>query len=321
MKCYNPRLAFKRAEGGRLQFTSLTWSQYIHHKKGYSIPPINQYIVNKGLTEALPIPCGSCEACHLERSQQTAIRCMHELQYPHNNIGIFLTLTYDDENLPKNGHLDYNHPKNFVKHLRDLISPHKISTLGCAEYGEKGGRPHYHLLIFGWEPKDKQLKYESQSGSKKYSVFESKTIDRIWKKGLAEFGSIERESANYVARYTLKKCKNKNKNKNESEKPKEKTICRSLRPALGKLWYEKYSRSVRSIDASILLDATGAAQQLPVPRYYDRLLEKESPNAYEALKTSRKEFQPLDQYENSKERKDQKKQVHRDKIKTLIRKL
>jgi len=47
---------------------------------------------------ALKLACGQCRGCRLERSRQWAMRCMHEAAQHERNS--FITLTYDDENLP-----------------------------------------------------------------------------------------------------------------------------------------------------------------------------------------------------------------------------
>jgi len=53
----------------------------------------------------ISLPCGQCIGCRLERSRQWAMRCIHEAQLHQNNC--FITLTYDDEHLPKDLSLDH----------------------------------------------------------------------------------------------------------------------------------------------------------------------------------------------------------------------
>lgn len=62
------------------------------------------------------IPCGQCIGCRLERSRQWAIRCVHEASLYEENC--FLTLTYNNENLPENNTLVVKDFQNFMKRLR-----------------------------------------------------------------------------------------------------------------------------------------------------------------------------------------------------------
>ena len=52
---------------------------------------------------ALTLPCGQCVNCRLNRSQEWAIRCVHEASLHSQNS--FITLTYNNDNLPANGSL------------------------------------------------------------------------------------------------------------------------------------------------------------------------------------------------------------------------
>jgi len=47
------------------------------------------------------VPCGQCIGCRLERSRQWAVRCVHESSLYDRNC--FITLTYSDEYLPRDG--------------------------------------------------------------------------------------------------------------------------------------------------------------------------------------------------------------------------
>ena len=58
-----------------------------------------------GVEGTLELPCGQCIGCRLERSRQWAMRCLHEASLYDRNA--FITLTYDDSNLPPGGSLSY----------------------------------------------------------------------------------------------------------------------------------------------------------------------------------------------------------------------
>ena len=111
---------------------------------------------------------------------------------------MFITLTYSDENIPPCGHFNERDIVLFVKRLRK-ISP-KIRTLGVAEYGEKTKRPHFHLLVFGHIFKDRKLLRvtDSTHTGQNYDIYQSKTLQQLWNKGITEFGSVTEQSCSYV---------------------------------------------------------------------------------------------------------------------------
>lgn len=97
----------------------------------------------------------------------------------------FVTLTYDDENLPFDLSLDKEHIQNFLKLLR-YHSGSKIRYFLCGEYGEKTNRAHYHIILFH---NIENLKEE---------------IDKCWKKGMSHIGLVSPASIRYVLNYIKK---------------------------------------------------------------------------------------------------------------------
>ena len=79
------------------------------------------------------VPCGQCCGCRLERSRQWAIRCTHEASLHENNC--FITLTFNDDNLPSDKSLDVRHFQLFMKRLRKQFGSN-IRYYHCGEYGE-----------------------------------------------------------------------------------------------------------------------------------------------------------------------------------------
>ena len=133
MPCFHPLRAFKTS-AGEVVFTE--------HAR-YDI------------VTQLSLPCGQCSGCRLERSRQWAMRCVHEAAAYDCNA--FITLTYDEENLPADGSLNYDHFQLFMKRLRKAIEPNKVRFYMCGEYGEENGRPHFHACLFGYDFPDKVM--------------------------------------------------------------------------------------------------------------------------------------------------------------------
>lgn len=254
--------------------------------------------IRKGYVDMpLTLPCGKCIFCKLEHSRNMAVRCAHEASLYENNC--FLTLTYNDEHLPKHGFLDYDRPVKFMKDLRaaidyeyqkkDLPVP-LIKSFGCAEYGEKNKRPHYHLCLFNYDFHDKKLYKTTPRGDKLHT---SQFLQDLWPDGHSIIGSLTFESAAYVARYVTKKQTGKKAEShyevlNEAtgellQRPPEKPICVSKRPAIGKNWFEKFHTDVYPSDEVVLRGKIS----MP-PKYYDRLLELANPELFQEIKKERK---------------------------------
>lgn len=178
MPCYSPLPAFKGPvkENGKI---SILWK------------------APEG-TEKLDLPCGKCVGCRLNRSRQWAIRCMHEASLYDKNC--FITLTYDDEHLPKNRGLDVSHFQNFMKRLRKEYGQ-GIRFFHAGEYGSKTRRPHYHALLFNHDFVDKSLIAVRND----HRLYVSPSLQRLWPFGYSSVGDVTFESAAYVARYSLKK--------------------------------------------------------------------------------------------------------------------
>ncbi|QCS36301.1 replication initiator protein [Capybara microvirus Cap1_SP_223] len=150
-----------------------------------------------------PVPCGRCINCQINRSQQWSIRCLDEFKI--TGIGFFLTLTFKKTD----GKLRRKPLQDFLKRLRKEISPVKIRYFGCGEYGSKGLRPHYHLLVFGWRPDDLVSFRVDRKGQ---ILYRSALIERIWHShtdnsyvaGFISIGDINEVTCRYASKYCSK---------------------------------------------------------------------------------------------------------------------
>lgn len=218
---------------------------------------------------------------------------MHEAEL-HNGRNSFVTLTYNDENLPLYSSLSLTDHQNFMKDLRTEIYPQKVRFFMCGEYGKDEnqynqiGRPHYHYLLFGYDFPDKRQHRESKGNI----LYRSPLLESIWKKGFSEIGSVSVQSAAYVARYVLKKRTGKGKldhyqrvdfTSGETHTIKPEFNLQSLKPGLAKNWYDKYKSDIFPEDECIL-----DGRRFKTPKYYDDQLEKECPEDYWIVKTKRR---------------------------------
>jgi hypothetical protein len=228
---------------------------------------------------------------------------VHEASQHEKNA--FITLTYSDEHLPPNGSLCYEHVTLFLKKLRKLLdqSDTKIKYYYVGEYGENLSRPHYHIVLFGYDFST-DLRYRGQENiyqhwrtknGTKYYV--SSTLSALWGYGHCELGEVNYQSAMYVAKYVTKKIGGEKREAHYSRinpstgeyytlTPEQARMSR--REAIGRKWLEQFSGDIYPRDEVIL-----NAKRLKAPRYYDRWLEKHNPELYEQIKQVREDNSKL----------------------------
>lgn len=230
------------------------------------------------------LPCGQCIGCRLAKSKAWATRCMHEASMHEENS--FLTLTYGND-CPEINKItlvkeDF---QKFMKKLRKVLYPKKISYYYCGEYGENYSRPHFHALIFGHDFADK-IYYKNNKGNPLYI---SQELNKIWGHGYAWIGNVTFDSAAYVSRYIAKKIYGKDADEYYSGRVPEYTNM-SLKPAIGKRWIEKYYKDVYPHDHVIVKE-----KKTKVPKYYDKFYEKQFPEQWEDVLANREDllFEPI----------------------------
>lgn len=140
-------------------------------------------------------PCRKCIECLIQYSTEWTHRIMLESKkYEHN---CFITLTYNEDNLPDKASLSKRDLQLFFKSLRKRLSGCAIRYFACGEYGSERGRPHYHAIIFNWVPDD--LVFFRFDGD--IPLYRSKTLEKIWKKGFSSVGFLTEKSVKYCSKY------------------------------------------------------------------------------------------------------------------------
>lgn len=205
---------------------------------------------------AIKIPCGRCAGCRLEHSRQWALRCMHEKRM--HTDSCFVTLTYDNANLPPGNTLNKKHLQDFMKRLRKNY-PAGLRFFACGEYGEKTLRPHYHLLLLNSDFADKRL---VKTGSE-YNLYASASLSKLWPMGQHALGDVNFNSAAYVARYCMKKITGPKADSHYNGRQPE-FIVMSRRPGIGTSYVQKYNSELYTHDNCIV---NGMPSSLP--RFYD----------------------------------------------------
>lgn len=224
--------------------------------------------------EPVRVPCGDCIGCRLEYSRQWGIRALHESKLHAENC--FATLTYNDEHLPADKSIDPQTLRKFIRKLRKKLYPKTIRFFGCGEYGDRLGRPHYHLLIFGHDFKDKVIvrrasvkgNHHPEFRKGENNLYKSPELAEIWEKGFVTLGEVSLDSASYVARYCTKKINGPRQEKHYDGKHPEFAVM-SRMPGLGQKWIEKYWKDVYPKDFFTL----NGKKMRPI-KYYDRWFQR-----------------------------------------------
>lgn len=312
MACYHPLKAFYRInDNGKKDIVFVKTKDDI---VGYD---------SSGNVYGTPIdiPCGQCVGCRLEYSRQWAVRCVLEsMQYKDN---YFVTLTYNDEFLPKQENMRIDKstgevvgsfissslvPDELTKFMKDLrrYFEHHLNFTGirffaCGEYGPKHMRPHFHIILFNCPIPDLEFFKNSFNGD---TYWTSELLERIWSvkvghdssgkpiyksKGYVCVASCNYNTCSYVARYMLKKQKGLNSDYyfNLGLYPPF-TRC-SRMPGIAKSYYDKNSEKIYMYDQLCFTGADGVAKKVRPPKYFDRLYDIESPDDLKRIKEKRSE--------------------------------
>jgi hypothetical protein len=268
MTCTNPALAYRKTNGG-INFM---------RRSDYDAPHAHKILM----------PCGKCTSCLKAKARTWALRMSNEAQMHDQNC--FITLTFDDDHLPKYNSLSLEHPQKFLKRLRKFITKDqpdlKIKNFYCGEYGSKGGRAHYHACIFGWKPNDLELFTQTPTGN----LYISKILQKLWPYGHSTVADFSEATAGYVANYVLKAQLLEDLSDYQVTDPVTGEIFQrmmpfqrmSRNPGLGSTFYEKFKSDFINHDSFRLGNAS-----LPTPNAYLRKLKEEDPEHYENLKRLR----------------------------------
>lgn len=222
---------------------------------------------------------------------------MHEASQHKANC--FLTLTFNDEHLPLTNSVDKRDLQLFMKRLRKRLRV-PVRFFACGEYGTKNYRPHYHMILFGYDFPDKKPWRRTQRG---HIVHRSAELEMVWRFGHCEIGECTHQSAGYVARYVTDKMHGDDEEAQKHylrglavsddgdvvgpfRRPewspfhewyvRPEFLLMSTDPGIGSTWFDKYAGDCFPSDF-LIVDGKRTA----VPRYYaKRWAERWAPENY-----------------------------------------
>lgn len=196
------------------------------------------------------VPCGRCAWCRKQKRNEWCLR--FEIESKDNTYVDFVTLTYDEENVPI--HIDeddgvcemvasVSDVQKFIKRLRK--SGYKFKYFIVSELGPKNKRPHYHGIFFSNEK------------------INEKDIQSKWNKGFTSSYPATPGAMKYVTKYILKG----NDRKNNF------MLC-SKKPAIGASYLKESNalHTYRKTDDGVYqfsMPVVGG-KLCPMPRYYKK---------------------------------------------------
>ena len=227
------------------------------------------------------VPCGKCLPCLKKRRSDWTLRLEHE--YLESDSAYFVTLTYDNHNVPrtKEGYptLYKKHVQDYIKRLRNSHVAYVVRELGLktrkevknvskpiryfavGEYGSKTRRPHYHIILFNMD------------------IGNTNSLGTKWKYGHVDIGTVTGSSINYTTKYMFKQFGQKDK------RIRPFTLM-SKKPIIGNSYLEKYGK-YHIINGELQTrDMNGRSRRLP-KAYIQRLFT----NKEDRLELSRKSFE------------------------------
>lgn len=304
MPCFRPLEGWRSPNGGPISFR------------------LSAGMVDKPIA----VPCGQCTGCRLEYSRQWAMRCVHESRMHDQNC--FITLTYDDDNLPKYSSLHFAHVTLFMKRLRKYVWTYhrkRIKYYLCGEYGDETGRPHYHAIIFNYNFGDLQKWKRNERGEYLYT---SKRLDALWSHGHCLVGAATFESAAYVARYIMKKQTGDmavhygileyRTGRIHARVPEQSRISKGSKDSdpIGVAWYKKFKKQVHDNDFCVMRGV-----EVSVPRMYEKLMKEKDGRTHRKIKGQRRKAAAKHRENNTSSRHRVRERVLQSRISLLERKI
>lgn len=266
----------------------------------------------------MEMPCGKCKACVLQKRKDWTTRISHEMEMHDCDFCCMVTLTYDENNVPfcrdvespvvrrsdisfTDGYSRTLLPRDvqlFMKRLRrwldyvpckkscnrDHLESGNLRYFAVGEYGSKTGRPHYHILLFGWCPSDLEY-FFTRNG---HEIFRSKQIEQLWTLGYSTVQRVGVGCAKYVARYVSKKFGDDAVAK-EGKRIPEFYLQSCRNGGIGSLYFDAYWSWIIEHNFVSVRSTRGFYKQ-SIPSYYIRRLRKMHPDFYVKFRDERIAF-------------------------------
>lgn len=240
------------------------------------------------IDEGIAFPCGKCPVCRMKYRKQLAIRIYLEKCIEKPSHSYFITLTYNDENIPVVAGrqcFDKRHVSVFLDSLRHRLSREGVSLryFGTCEYGEEGYRPHYHFIFFLY-------------GNCRLSrhEFNRRYVEEYWHYGFCYDGTVTIRSVMYCTCYALKDDEALERDWSGFEEGRPFRLF-SRRPGLGLTdscinWWSDYVFNGGDIRSGISVFCTKRSVSSGVPVGIKRKISDYYPDVYSELKKANQSY-------------------------------
>lgn len=293
------------------EWTKGKWWVYYDRNPRHSKYKTHKILATLGYFKFFQVGCGKCEVCRVEKSKQWTVKGYCESKMWKN--ATFLTLTYNNENLPEDRKLCRAHMQGFWKKLRyhlykntkkaakidltiersnlqeleqnkleEMFGRRKnkkpIRMINCGEYGPKTKRPHYHAVVWNFKPADMRRFSKDRRG---YWLYTSAKINKIWGKGYVIIGNAETDTVAYVARYCTKKF-NRTEEEQQRMKQKKQTefIGASSLGFIGYYYWAKYKDKIKQA-MGIFMKNKDHVMLAKIPNAMEKKWKEENPDEYD----------------------------------------
>lgn len=236
------------------------------------------------------VPCGNCIGCRLDNAETWADRSLVE---SFDKPSLFVTITYNDENLPVNS-LGYSSIKksdidDFIVSLRNKFRNISVRYTCASEYGDLELRCHAHLIIFGLDLEEINPKFYKLNHTLS-PMYTSSLLSDLWKgRGFVVVEEGNYFNMAYTSRYILKKQKGEAAAEYEAFDIEPPSFRCSNRPGIGHDWAINHLEELFTNGyVPISRSAKGTGKITP-NRYFKKLAEKEDPRLVERWRKKMKE--------------------------------
>lgn len=248
------------------------------------------------IDEHTVFPCGNCPVCRMKYRKQMAVRIYMEKCIEKPFKSYFITLTYNEQNLPTIAGrpcFDKYHISRFLDSVRHRLRLFGLTLryFGTCEYGEEGFRPHYHFIMFLYRSGDTFS--ENVQVFRDRHFFNKEIVGRYWQYGFTYDGTVTGESIMYCTAYALKDDEALERDWRGFEQGRPFRVF-SLRPGLGLTnkcleWWHDYVFNDGQPRTSISIKGARSIST-GIPVGVKRHLKERHPFSYEYIKDANLSF-------------------------------
>lgn len=209
--------------------------------------------------------CGQCMPCRFNKQRVWYHRILLEgLTHVEK---CFVTLTYREEELPSDRSVSPEELRDWLKRFRKSFSDRRLRYFAVGEYGERGGRPHYHAILYGVSCGLGPYTVRSHlpNVALECSCRTCTSLRATWRKGHVTVGSFNLERAKYISGYVLKKMTTVGDLRLDGRHPEFARM--STHPGLGFEYMKKVAVEMRRHRLTLPNSLAYANRRLPLGRY------------------------------------------------------